>query len=165
LANLTPHEAIFYCSLKGVTVWKNGQPTEGDFLLPSAACVWAKARLRGQEVQHGLWAHPTDFGTILPNMSIVGPASRLVYKLEKKYHGLKGSVGISETIKGYNSTMVFCILCDGELVWRSQPMRTAGQVEDYQIMIENIDVLELVVVTIGSYNSCQAIWCDPVLLL
>ena len=167
LADLNPREATFYYGAKGVIFWKDGQPLESDFPTPSEACLLAKpeARLRGQRVMHGLWAHTTDFGTIVPNMSVVGPASRLVYKLDKKYHGLKGSVGISENAKGYDSTIVFCVLCDGELVWRSQPMKKMGQAEAYQVMVENIETLELITVTIGNYNSCQAIWHDPILLL
>ena len=158
LADLTPASAIFLSSV-GIVRWENSKvvaPPNGPTPLEAALRDSHCAQIAGNRILHGLWGHPPAENT----------SSRLSCNLGKQYRQLNGAAGISDnddTRANFHTPLIFRIVGDGRLLWRSQPMQKAGQIEHFEVVVAKIVRLELFVDCMGNHHTCQAVWIDPVL--
>ncbi len=109
--------------------------------------------IAGTKVAHGIWAHPSK-----PNSS-----SCCSFNVRKAFHEFSGAVGINDTIAPPQSDtpLIFRIVGDGTLLWRSVPLQRKGHFLSFEISISGVEKLQLFVDCPGSHINAHGIWIDP----
>lgn len=107
--------------------------------------------VQGSAVEDGLFAHAP---------------SRLVFDLKGKgYKALRGSVAIADRhVDGYNGSVMFRILGDGKEIWKSEtigPDKGSKPTAKYEVNIDGVSELELVVDDLGYYGYDASVWIAP----
>lgn len=107
--------------------------------------------IQGSAVDDGLFAHAP---------------SRLVFDLKgKDFKALRGSVALADRhVDGYNGSVKFRILGDGKEIWESEtigPEKGNYQTANYEVSIDGVSELELVVDDLGYYGYDTGVWIAP----
>lgn len=110
--------------------------------------------VQGKASPHGLGMHP-------PNPPLIAKAS---FRVEGQRATLRGGVALNDTADTPWGAAIFAIHADGKLLWRSPPIKSRGSVTDFELDIENVDVLELSVLTEGLAHYVHAVWVEPRLI-
>jgi len=100
---------------------------------------------------YGLWVHPG------PNTS-----SLAAFHIGKTYRRLHGAAAMNDTAAGIAATaLTFRVVGDGRELWKSQPLKTGGSSQSFDVDVSGIDKLELLADCPGGNNSCHAVWVEP----
>ncbi|KAF0690354.1 hypothetical protein As57867_018179, partial [Aphanomyces stellatus] len=115
--------------------------------------------VRGESKQRSLSTHPPARGEAF-----------VTYDLGRAYASLTGSVGLNDDVSNENLaqrgiSIVFSVVGDTTVLWKSKPVTSTTQVESFQVSIAHIRMLELRVSCSGSNHGAHAIWVDPQMLL
>jgi len=130
--------ALAECTPKSAKVgWKTPMYNR----IPSASVILKSA---GKMYEHGIFAH--------------APASHR-YSLGGKWTKLSGDCGVAD---GKYGAVVFVIKGDGKELWRSK-LTKHNQVRHYDIKLNNVKSLELIVEDDGDKSSDWGLWLEPVL--
>lgn len=115
----------------------------------------------GQQVIHGLFAHPRE-----------DSYSRLVFAIPRGFRELTGcaaNADVPETVvdgenfSGSATPLVFWIVGDNRSLWQSRPLQKRGESESFRIDVSSVKQLELRVSCPGKAKYAWAVWVDPVL--
>ena len=128
----------FVLGKRGATGYTNGSPTEVQF--------------QGNKPEHCLSIHGRTQEESL---------AQAVYKLDKNYTRLTCTVGFSKTNRDPLSKVVFQVLGDNKILWKSAPATTNTFTEDVDIKIKGCRELILQVVVAGSETAATSIFVDP----
>jgi hypothetical protein len=107
--------------------------------------------VQGKERRKGLGMHP-------PNPPGIAKAC---YRIDQQRATLQGGVALNDTAESPFGAAVFTIRGDGKLLWQSQPVKARGQVTDFAVVIEGVDVLEMSVTAEGLAHYVHAVWVEP----
>jgi hypothetical protein len=110
--------------------------------------------VQGKECPHGIGMHPT-------NPPVVAKAS---YRIEQQPVTLRGGVALNDTAESPWGAAVFAIHADGKLLWKSPPIKSRGAITNFQVDLDNVDVLQLSVVAEVNSHYVHAVWVEPRLI-
>jgi hypothetical protein len=114
-----------------------------------------KIRVNGKEYPHALSMHA------LSNASAAAK-----YKLEKASRTFVASVALNDSAVPPPSTpLTFTVLGDGKVLWKSEPVKAARQVQECTANVNGVGVLELRVDCPGPNVNAQAVWLEARVLL
>lgn len=120
---------------------KNGDLGYGD----------AKVIVNGSPASHSLSMHPPGGGT-----------ARALYHLAKRYKSFKAVVALNDTgSKEPAEPVVFSLAADGKEVWKSRPLRKAGETQECAVSVKNVQRLELRATCPNGNAHCHAVWLEP----
>lgn len=111
----------------------------------------------GTMYRHSIHAHPTHWDT---------PA-RVVFDLRGRYHVLVGSVSIKDEENNGKPIcpQSFFVIGDDKEIWKSKPIRSSTEKDEFRIDISGVHKLELCADTLGeSHFGAHNVWIDPRLL-
>lgn len=116
-------------------------------------------QISGRTSMKGFRAHP-----------FTNSPSIITFHLPKGYRRLSGAAGIGDPltaadkrIKQASTALIFEIRGDRRSLWRSQPLRTFGTLQEFSVNISGVSILELYVHCPGDWSYAWARWVDPVL--
>lgn len=113
----------------------------------------SKVVVRGRTPSLALSTHPPDNGY-----------TRVCYALNGRAAEVRGAVALSEDDRAAAPPTRFLILGDGQVLWRSEPVREKGQVEEFAVKLPGVRVLELrVYAETPTAEGAHAVWVDPYL--
>ena len=73
-------------------------------------------------------------------------------------------VGINDSAQS-PSEIVFEVLGDGKLLWKSAPVKEPGKLQDCRVSVRNVSILELKAATAPFKNQwAHAVWIDPYII-
>ena len=104
----------------------------------------------GNEDQ-GLGMHPT-------NPPLVAKAS---YWIDRQRATLRGGVALNDTAEAPWGAAIFAIHADGKPLWKSPPIKSRGNITEFQLDLDGVDVLELSVVAEVNSHYVHAVWVEP----
>jgi hypothetical protein len=107
--------------------------------------------VQGKECKNSVGMHPP-----LPPT-----AAKASYRLGNQKAVLKGGAALNDTADNPWGAAVFTIRGDGKELWKSPPLKSRGQVKEFQLALDGIDVLELSVVAQGHNHYVHAVWVEP----
>ena len=128
----------FILGKRGATGYTNGSPT--------------KVQFQGSTPEHCLSIHGRPQGESL---------AQAVYKLDRNYTRLTCTVGFSKASRDPLSEVVFQVLGDNKILWKSAPATTNAFTADVDIKIKGCRELILQVVVAGSEGAVTSIFVDP----
>lgn len=99
---------------------------------------------------HGLGLHPPDSGF-----------ASVSYRLGGEFNTFVSGVAVNDHQTEVRGTVVFLIIGDGRVLWRSRPMNSYGQAQFCNVPVKNVDVLELRTQCAGTSFGTHAVWLDP----
>lgn len=140
-------ESVFLTELKPISV--NAAPFSINSPLSSG----------GTTYRHSIHAHPTHWDS---------PA-RVVFDLRGRYQVLLGSVSI---LDGENKEagkpicpQSFFVIGDNRELWKSKPIRSSTEKDEFRIDVSGVHKLELCADTLGeSHFGAHNVWIDPRLI-
>ncbi|OQR88385.1 HECT E3 ubiquitin ligase, partial [Thraustotheca clavata] len=111
--------------------------------------------IAGEHKQRSLSLHPPARGEAFVS-----------YDLGQSYDTIEGSVGInddvsSESLAQRGISLIYSIIGDTQVLWKSKPVTMLSSCESYKISIRNVRMLELRISCSGSNHGAHAIWVDP----
>jgi len=107
--------------------------------------------VQGKESKKGLGMHP-------PQPPAVAKAS---YRLGKQRAILRGGAALNDTADSPWGAAIFIIRADGQELWKSPPLKSRGQVKEFQLDLNGVDVLEFSVIAEGHNHYVHAVWVEP----
>jgi hypothetical protein len=111
----------------------------------------SRIRVQGKEIAKGLGMHP-------PDRPLVAKAS---YRLGQQRAVLRGGAALNDTAENPWGAAIFAIHGDGKLLWKSSPIKKRGEVADFRLDVDSVDVLQLSVESEGSSHYVHAVWVEP----
>jgi serine/threonine-protein kinase len=100
-------------------------------------------------------------------LSMLAPsvgAAQVQYRLGKQYQQFKGTVALHDGGWFSGSAVTFLVLGDGNVLWRSKPIRVHGDYpQECSVSVAGVDLLELQVTCTSSNNGVWPVWLDPCL--
>jgi serine/threonine-protein kinase len=86
------------------------------------------------------------------------------YRLNKQYRSFQTKAAINDD--GECSPLIFMVLGDGNLLWKSRPVGKPGDVQDCNVSVKNVSVLTLMVTCTsdGWSEYHPSVWVDPALV-
>src|SRR5262249_937575 len=109
--------------------------------------------VEGQPSPHGLSMVPPSNGF-----------STVKYRLNGEAKVFRASVAINDLegdARGPVTPLTFKVLGDGEVLWESGAVRTAGKGPEAHLNIAGVDLLELQVACPGAFFNARALWLEP----
>ena len=73
-------------------------------------------------------------------------------------------VGINDSLLEFKETVIFLVIGDGEVLWKSPPVTSRHVVVPCEISVKGVKTLELKCRCPGSFYAAHAVWLDPRLL-
>ena len=111
----------------------------------------AKVVFRGKTPAHSLSTHPTWRG----------PAY-VIYELSEPYEVFTGTAAIMDSAGDRKFTpLVFKVLGDGRLLWKSRPIQKRGDGQKFAVPIRGIRTFRLQVDCPGDASRGFAVWISP----
>jgi hypothetical protein len=108
-------------------------------------------KVNGKEYHFGLGTHPG------------GPSgAQVTFEIAREVDSLQTEVAISESSPGAASPVIFEVIGDGLVLWKSKEIRN-GVVEKCKVSLKGVRQLELRASCTGDITGCHAVWLDPVL--
>lgn len=114
--------------------------------------VSAPIRVNGIPAPYGLGLHPPNSG-----------GASVKYRLDGKYKTFSTGAALNDSEVGFASVIVFSVIGDGKLLWKSQPFKTHEVADFCDISVKGVKQLELRTECQGFSNWGHACWLDPVL--
>ena len=112
--------------------------------------LWAKISLGGKQIDDGISMRPRRLKTAL-----------VTFRLNGKFESIAGKAGIDDDVPIQSAMpVIFALLGDKKVVWKSQPLQKSGEFEEFDVKIPKVRVLTLVVQTGGSSSFAHARWGD-----
>jgi S1-C subfamily serine protease len=148
---------------------------------PKLAGNWSKVYLTEMQ-EYDYQKGPWDFGKghlgdpnrspikVKGNQSPRGigmhPNASIKYKLGKKAKVFKTGFAFQDNQNQAAGATLFIVKGDGKQLWKSQPLRSRGPVEEMSVDVAGVDVLELrtELVKEGEGFGSHAVWIEPYLL-
>ncbi len=103
---------------------------------------------KGTTPPHSLFTHPMSKSTAHVRYSIGG-----------SFDTFSATVGLSSTPG--TSALTFQVIGDGNLLWRSQPIKVRDMGIDLVVPVRGVKELVLEVVCPAAYANCHAVWVEP----
>jgi len=108
-------------------------------------------RVAGERATQGLFMHPGPGGTV-----------SAVYNLAKKCRRFLGGVAIDDSAFEQTATaLTFRVLGDGRPLWTSEPVQRCGIRQDFDLEVQGVDRLELLVDCPGPNHAAGGVWWQP----
>jgi len=149
---LAPRASVYLSSMpEAEAVVGNGRFGKGG-MLGYTSPGGDRIRVRGQLSPNGLSMYPPAVGS-----------SHVAYGAFQQFRTLQATVGIADTasIARVATPLTFVVICDGEVRWRSDPIRGRGQTQDVLLDITGVEKLVLEVECTDENTGCQAVWLEP----
>jgi hypothetical protein len=108
--------------------------------------------INGFKYPNGLGLHP-----------LTGDEATVKYKLNSLYKTFTAGVGINDSQQEFKDTVVFLVVGDGEVLWKSPPVTARHVVIPCEISVKGVKTLELKCRCPGNFYSAHAVWLDPCL--
>ena len=86
------------------------------------------------------------------------------YKLNSPYKTFVAGVGINDSQQEFKDTVIFLVIGDGEVLWKSPPVKSRHVVIPCEVNVKGVKTLELKCRCPDSFYSAHAVWLDPHLL-
>ncbi|MDZ4780931.1 MAG: NPCBM/NEW2 domain-containing protein, partial [Planctomycetia bacterium] len=108
-------------------------------------------RIAGERATHGLFMHPGPGGT-----------ASAVFHLANKVRRFLGGAAIDDSALGQTATaLTFRVLGDGRPLWTSAPVQRSGIRQDFDLDVQGVDKLELLVDCPGPNHAAGGVWWQP----
>ncbi|RHX98063.1 hypothetical protein DYB36_003465 [Aphanomyces astaci] len=125
----------------------------------SATSTTTSISVRSEARQRSLSIHPPARGEAFAT-----------YDLGMGYAAVTGGVALNddvshEVLAQRGISVVFSLVGDGMLLWKSKPVATSGHIESFSVPIHKVRMLEFRVSCSGSNHGAHAIWVDPQLTI
>lgn len=114
--------------------------------------VNASIRVNGIPAPYGLGLHPPSSG-----------GASVKYRLDGKFKTFSTGVALNDADLGFESSVVFSVIGDGRLLWKSNAIKARESVEFCDVSVKGVKQLELRTECPGNSNAGHACWLDPVL--
>lgn len=141
------------CTLRYLTDMEELHVKEGQFPLGKYGDTGFKRKIILDEIEFkdGLGLHPPKSGH-----------ASVFYQLDGQYKSLTAGVGIAEHHEGVAGPVVFTVLGDNRVLWRSGPFDRRNVIQMLQVKLNRIKMLELRTETTNTtcYGS-HAVWLNP----
>ncbi|CAK4812184.1 unnamed protein product [Aphanomyces euteiches] len=127
--------------------------TEGNNQATAAST--STISVNGEAKQRSISTHPPARGE-----------AYVSFDLGKAYANLTGQVALNddvsnETLAQRGISVVFSIVGDAAVLWKSKPVTTTTQLEAFDVSLAGVRMIELRVSCSGSNHGAHAIWVDP----
>jgi serine/threonine protein kinase len=119
---------------------KDGRASNGDELLADA-----------RHTPNGIYMVPPSQGQ-----------AQAQYLLARQFTTFTTGVALRDGASA-DAGVVFTIVGDGRVLWKSEPVAKAGQVQDCEVSVKGIRRLDIVVECPGDASNAGAIWVEPLL--
>ncbi|QDT44136.1 NPCBM/NEW2 domain protein [Gimesia alba] len=115
-------------------------------------CGSGKGRFTVNEMEfpNGLGLHPPTNG-----------AARVRYELDGQYKTFVTGVALRDSTYNFTGTVYFSVIGDGNLLWKSVPVRARGDVQYCSVSVKDVNKLELRVECPGKSTGAHAVWLNP----
>jgi hypothetical protein len=134
----------YYAVLTGFTLGKHGATGYGEV---------SSVQFQGGTPPHCLSMHGRPRGD--------KPLAHARYKLDRNYIRFTGTVGFSKANTNPSSEVVFQVLGDNEILWKSSPATANAFTEDFDIEINGCAELILQVVVAGNAGAVTSVFVNP----
>jgi len=84
------------------------------------------------------------------------------YLLARQFTTLSAGVALRDGASA-DPGVVFKIVGDGRLLWKSEPVLKAGRVQECEVPVKGIRQLDLIVECAGDASNAGAVWAEPLL--
>ena len=108
-----------------------------------------KFSVRGITLTHALYTHPPSDGS-----------SSVSYRLGETYSTFRGIVTVTDD-SNPRVPLIFRVIGDNDILWQSQPVRKAGETQEFAVSIKKIKKITLDVTCPGVNHQSGAVWQDP----
>jgi hypothetical protein len=106
--------------------------------------------LGGKVSRNGLGLHPPSNGF-----------SQVKYRLDGGFGTFVSTVGMASEEGATSRPVVFVLMGDGKILWKSKPLRNGQSIQTCAGDITGVKVLELRAVCSGGHVNAHACWGDP----
>lgn len=106
--------------------------------------------LGGKEAKNGLGVHPPTSGF-----------SQVKYLLDGRFGTFVSTVGLASEEGTTSRPVVFVLIGDGKILWKSKPFRNSQSLQSCAGDISGVKVLELRAACSGDHVNAHACWGDP----
>ena len=112
----------------------------------------SKFNIEGKESPHGILLHPPTRGY-----------SEVSYTLERDFENFHCGVAVAPNPDKnlLKSEVIFLAIGDGKILWKSKPIKSAGQSQQCEVNVENVRMLSLRVLCPGDQHVAWAVWLEP----
>ncbi len=104
----------------------------------------------GKPSPRGIGMHPSH----------EGPASAS-YHLVKRYSRFRGAVSLNDSVAWSNARMVFSVYGDGKLLWRSLPVGSRRETQEFDVAVAGTEILKLEVGCSDKAHGAHGVWVEP----
>lgn len=111
---------------------------------------WGQGKFNGKVPQHSLCVHPPKNGT----------PSIVTYALGGRFISLNVMAALWDTARP-KIPLTFKVYGDKKLLWQSQPMQKARQMQKCKVSLKGVKTLKLQVDCPGSSGDAHAVWLNP----
>jgi hypothetical protein len=109
--------------------------------------------VNGFKYPNGIGLHPP-----------AGDEATVKYKLNTPYKTFSSGMAINDLQLEFKDTVIFLVVGDGEVLWKSPPVKSRNVAVFCEVNVKGVKTLELKTRCPGGNYSAHAIWLDPVLL-
>ncbi|MBI3828646.1 MAG: protein kinase [Planctomycetes bacterium] len=127
---------------------ETGKSHEFEVMSPPDAFITFRAM--GEASPHAIGMHP------MPN----GP-SVCVLKLGKQFESFSVFVTQNEGLHEAYSSMLFTVVGDGKVLWKSEPLTSPKQAQVCRVPVKGIQELRLELDCDGEPRGCHGLWFEP----
>jgi hypothetical protein len=93
-----------------------------------------------------------------------GGEASVKYKLNEKWKSFVADVGINDYPEPFTNSVIFTVLGDGQVLWKSDPITSQGVVASCNVSVKGVKTLQLKTTAPGQSRGCHAVWIDAHLL-
>lgn len=85
----------------------------------------------------------------------------ITYRLNGQYKTLAAGVAINDLNDEFGGSITFVVTGDGEVLWKSPPVKSRGTVVFCDVNVKGVKTLQLKTQAMGQAVSGHAVWLDP----
>lgn len=119
---------------------------------------------KGGEVKRPIEINGFKYPNSLGLHPLTGDEATVKYKLNASYKTFTAGVGINDSQQDFKDTVIFLVVGDGEVLWKSPPVTARRVVIPCEVNVKGVKTLELKCRCPGNFYSAHAVWLDPYLL-
>jgi hypothetical protein len=100
----------------------------------------------------GIGLHPPENGE-----------ATVKYKLNTQWTAFVADVAVNDLSEPFTGSVVFTVLGDGEVIWKSPPVTSRGAAITCKVGVKGVKTLQLKT-QVGRRDGAHAVWLEPRLL-
>ena len=107
--------------------------------------------VNGKPSPHGVWSLP-----------FAGSRGFVRYNIAQQFERFRGAVAVNDSSRpeGPETPVVFRILGDGKVLWKSNPLPGRGDSQEFDVDVSNVSSMEIDA-TSGEARWSEAVWVEP----